>query len=121
MVYPLLDGTTKAMASQNPSDQLPHDHRMMHASAPLDAQRTQLESPGDEATDRHNGGNGHRHHKTASMVKVEREHLWFALVGVAVVFFKVILDSTIWRRSFMLFAWPTSVAVLGMLLVFYTE
>ncbi|PYX67540.1 MAG: hypothetical protein DMG78_27505 [Acidobacteria bacterium] len=58
---------------------------------------------------------------TAAMVKVEREHLWFALVGVLVVLFKVILDSTLWRRSFVAWLWPSCVAALGILLVLYTE
>ena len=58
---------------------------------------------------------------TAEMVKVEHQHLWFAVVGFAVVLFKVIYDSKIWRRSIVAFLWPTSVSVLGILLVFYTE
>ena len=121
MVYPLLDGTTRAMASENSGAQPVHDHRMMHSSAPLQGQRIRPEASGDEKMDRHNEVNGHQHHMTAAMVKVEHQHLWFAVVGFAVVLFKVIYDSKIWRRSIVPFLWPTSVSVLGILLVFYTE
>jgi len=120
MVYPLLDGTAKAMASENPGDQLLHDHTMMHSSAPLE-ERTQPEATGDEGMGSHNGSHGHQYHMTAAMVKVEHQHLWFAILGFAVVLFKVIHDSKIWRRSIVPFLWPTSVAVLGVLLVLYTE
>jgi len=116
-VYPLLDGTAKAMASENPGDQPLHDHMMMRSSAPLEAQRIQVAATGNEGM----GTHGHQHHMTAAMVKVEHQHLWFAIVGFAVVLFKVIYDSRISRRSIVPFLWPTSVAVLGVLLVLYTE
>ena len=121
MVHPLLDGTTKAMASENSGAQPAHDHRMMHSSVPLEGQRTKLEAAGDEAMNMHHEVNGHQHHMTAAMVKVEHQHLWFAVVGFAVVLFKVIYDSRIWRRSIVPLLWPTSVSVLGILLVFYAE
>ena len=120
VVYWLADRTTKAPVSENSSDLPPHDHRMMPAFAPPAVHQAKLESAGHEGTDRHNR-NGQPHRMTAAMAKVEREHLWFALVGIFVVLFKVILDSTIWRRSFVPFLWPSCVAALGMLLVFYTE
>jgi len=120
VVYWLADRTTKASISENFSDLEPHDHRMMPASAPPDVHQAKLESAGHEGTDRQNR-NGQPHRMTAAMAKVEREHLWFALVGGFVVLFKVILDSTIWRRSFVPFLWPSCVAALGMLLVLYTE
>jgi hypothetical protein len=120
VVYWLADRTSKSSVSESPSDLLPHDHRMMAASAPPDAHQAQLQAAVHEGTDSHNG-NGQPHRMTPAMAKVEREHLWFALVGVFVVLFKVILDNTIWRRSFVPFLWPSCVAVLGMLLVLYTE
>ena len=78
---------------------------------------SQLDTKG---IDRHDG-NGQPHRMTAAMVRVEREHLWFALVGVLVVLFKVILDSTLWRRSFVPFLWPSCFAALGIQLVLHTE
>jgi hypothetical protein len=119
VVYWLADRTTKTPVSGSTSDLLRYD-RTMPASAPPEAHQAHLEPAGHEGTDRHNG-NGQPHRMTAAMAKVEREHLWFALVGVFVVLFKVILDSTIWRRSFVPFLWPSCVAALGMLLVLYTE
>jgi hypothetical protein len=120
VVYWLADRTTKAPVSESPSDLPPHDHRMMPTSAAHEAHQAQLELAGHEGTDGHNG-NGQPHRMTAAMAKVEHQHLWFALVGVFIVLFKVILDSTIWRRSFVPFLWPSCVAALGMLLALYTE
>jgi hypothetical protein len=120
VVYWLADRTTKSPVSESPSDLLPHDHRMKPASASPEAHQAQLQSAIHEGIDRRNG-NGQPHCMTAALAKIEREHLWFALVGVFVVLFKVILDSTIWRRSFVPFLWPSCVAALGMLLVLYTE
>ena len=121
IVYPLLDGSTRAMASEKSGIEPVHDHRMMHSAAPPEDQRTKLEAAEDEKMDRHNDVNGHQHHMTAAMLNVEHQHLWFAVVGFAVVLFKVTYDSKIWRRSIVPFLWPASVAVLGILLVFYTE
>jgi hypothetical protein len=121
MVYPLLDGTAKAMASENSGAQAVHDHSMMHSSAPLEGQQTPLEATEDEAMNMHHEVSGHKHHMTAAMVKVEHQHLWFAVVGFALVLFKVIHDSKTWHRSIVPFLWPTGVAVLGILLVVYTE
>jgi hypothetical protein len=120
VVYWLADRTTRAPVSERSSGLQPHDHQMVPASAPPDVHQAKLEPTGHEGTDRRNR-NGQPHRMTAAMAKVEREHLWFALVGGLVVLFKVILDSTIWRRSFVPFLWPSCVAALGMLLVLYTE
>jgi hypothetical protein len=69
----------------------------------------------------HHGDHGAQHTMTASMLRVERQHMWFALIGIFVIFFKVIHDSAVWRHSFVPFLWPIWIFVLGMLLVFYTE
>ena len=63
----------------------------------------------------------HSHHMTASMLKVEHEHMWFALVGIAVILFKVIHDSGVWSRLYASHLWPGSIVLLGILLVLYTE
>ena len=117
-----VDRTTKAPASvsSSPGDLLPHDHGMMHASARVEG-AAHSETAGPKGIGSHNGGNVHQHVMTAAMVRVEHQHLWFAVVGIAVVLFKVIYDSEIWRRSFVPFLWPSCIAVLGMLLVLYTE
>jgi hypothetical protein len=63
----------------------------------------------------------HPHHMTASMLKVEHEHMWFALVGFGVILFKVIHDSGVWSRLYASHLWPSSIVLLGVLLVLYTE
>jgi hypothetical protein len=114
-----VDRTTKtpASVSPSPSDLLHHDHSMMHASGRVEGP-AHSETTAPEGVDSHNGG---KHLMNAAMVKVEHQHLWFALVGLAVVLFKVVHDGEMWRRSFVPFLWPSCIAVLGMLLVLYTE
>jgi hypothetical protein len=68
-----------------------------------------------------NGDSRLHHHMTAAMLKVEHQHQWFALIGIAIVLFKFLNDSAVWRRSFVPLLWPTCISVLGMLLIFYTE
>jgi len=117
-----VDNTTKAPASVSTSsrDLLHHDHGMMHASAQME-EPAPSETAGLEGVQSHNSGSAHQHHMTAAMVRVEHQHLWFALVGLAVVLFKVIHDSEIWRRSFVPFLWPSCIVSLGLLLVLYAE
>ncbi len=64
---------------------------------------------------------GHPHQMTAEMLKVEHQHLWYVVVGLAVALFKFISDGTLWRRSLTMRLWPACVTLLGVLLVFYTE
>ena len=47
--------------------------------------------------------------------------MWFALIGAFVIIFKMIHDSSVWRRSVVPVLWPICIVVLGMLLVLYTE
>jgi len=63
----------------------------------------------------------HDHHMTASAMKVEREHLWFVMVGVAVAVFKFLRDGNFWKRPLAAFVWPGFMSVLGLLLVVYKE
>jgi hypothetical protein len=121
----LVNATTKTAASpaMDRSDPPPamHDHMGSPGSVPLETQRPQAEVAAHEGMEMHSGSNGHQHPMTAAMLSVERQHLWFALIGVAVVLFKFIHDSALSPRSFIPFLWPSCVAVLGILLVFYTE
>ena len=55
------------------------------------------------------------------MLRVERQHLWFAVIGLGVALFKFVSDSALWRRSVALRLWPGFITLLGVLLVFYTE
>ena len=71
----------------------------------------------------HHGDDGMsaQHTMTSSMVLVEREHLWFAVVGAAIALFKFLSDGGFWRRWFLPYLWPSTMALLGVLLVFYRE
>ena len=63
----------------------------------------------------------HSHEMSEGMLRVERQHLWFAVIGLGVAFFKFVSDSALWRRSVALRLWPGFITLLGVLLVFYTE
>jgi hypothetical protein len=63
----------------------------------------------------------HHHQMTSSMLMVKREHFWFMIVGVSLALFKLISDRGLWRRYFFSQAWPSSMVLLGVLLVLYRE
>ena len=72
------------------------------------------------APDAHSAS-AHSHEMSEGMLRVERQHLWFAVVGLGVALFKFVSDSALWRRSVALRLWPGFITLLGVLLVFYTE
>lgn len=61
------------------------------------------------------------HIMTDSMVKVQREHFWFSIVGFGVALFKFLSDGKFWKRSFVPFLWPVCISILGVLLILYME
>lgn len=70
----------------------------------------------------HTGGSEHHHGGTMSARNhVEVQHLWFAVVGIALAVFKWVDDGDFWPGKFTTYLWPCSMLVLGMLLVLYTE
>lgn len=122
----LAEGKTKADMPQaaTPNDPAPamHHHMMMTGgSRSLETQQTPMPATAHEDMEMHKEEHGHQHHMTMSMLKVEREHMWFALIGAFVIIFKMIHDSSVWRRSVVPVLWPICIVVLGMLLVLYTE
>lgn len=66
-------------------------------------------------------GSGHEHAMDPTVMRVEREHLWFAVVGTAVALFKFLADGGFWKRGFVPYLWPGAITVLGVLLVLYRE
>ena len=68
-----------------------------------------------------NNPSAHSHEMSEGMLRVERQHLWFTVVGLAVALFKFVSDSALWRRSVVLRLWPGFITLLGVLLVLYTE
>jgi len=99
-----------------------HDHKLP-GLAPLERPRPQLEvaAAPHEDMEMHNASNRHQDHMTVSMLRVEQQHVWFALIGAAVVLFKFINDRATSPRHCISFLWPACIVVLGMLLVFYIE
>lgn len=85
-----------------------HDGHMSMAEPAIPAHE-------DHAASAHAG-----HVMDASMIKVKREHLWMTVVGLALALFKFLADSPRSRRILHV-AWPTAMACLGLLLVFYRE
>jgi hypothetical protein len=73
--------------------------------------------PGHDA----NNPSAHSHVMSEGMLRVERQHFWFTVVGFAVALFKFLSDGALWRRSLTLRLWPGLVTLLGVLLVLYTE
>jgi hypothetical protein len=120
----LANETTKAAeAAPDPpgQPQVTHDHAAFRAADPVGPQPPTQGKGAHEGMAMHTASESHPHHMTPAMLKVEREHLWFAIIGAAVVVFKFIYDSSLWRWRFVPFLWPSFIALLGILLVFYTE
>ena len=63
----------------------------------------------------------HSHLMTASMLRVEREHMWFMIIGLAIGLFKFISDGSFVRNRIIPVLWPSCITLLGIMLVFYRE
>jgi len=63
----------------------------------------------------------HHHVMSASMLLVEREHMWFLIVGLAIGLFKFVSDGEFFRNRIASWMWPTCMLLLGFMLVFYRE
>lgn len=63
----------------------------------------------------------HEHHMNGTMEKIQREHTWFVVVGIFVVLFKFVYDSSRSPVRIPFHLWASSMMVLGCLLLMYTE
>jgi hypothetical protein len=63
----------------------------------------------------------HEHHMNGAMEKIQREHSWFVVVGIFVVLFKFVYDSSRSPRGLPFHLWASSMMLLGCLLLMYTE
>jgi hypothetical protein len=63
----------------------------------------------------------HDHHMTTSMLLVEREHMSFMIVGLAIALFKFLADGEFFQRRVVPYIWPSGMVLLGVMLVFYKE
>jgi hypothetical protein len=63
----------------------------------------------------------HEHHMNGAMKKIQKEHAWFVVVGIFVVLFKFVYDSSRSPVRIPFHLWASSMMVLGCLLLMYTE
>ena len=64
----------------------------------------------------------HQHHlMSASMLRVEREHMWFMIVGLTIALFKFLSDGEFFHSRIVQYMWPSCMVLLGFMLVFYRE
>ena len=62
----------------------------------------------------------HDHHKNDAVLKIERQHMWFAIIGFCVAFFKC-LDDMRPSAKIARYPWAQCIIALGVLLVLYVE
>lgn len=115
------------------------------ANPPLVAVLEPLPKPQDSARqESDHAGNGHHHHGEESLVasaaeatpagnhhdhhlmnpkmqRIQRQHVWMAILGIAVAMFKFLADGGFLRNRIVAYLWPSAVAALGLLLIFYRE
>lgn len=63
----------------------------------------------------------HGHAMTATMLKIQRQHLWMTIAGIVFAVSKFMADSRSSPSRFMQFVWPSAMLCLGALLVMYRE
>jgi hypothetical protein len=118
------EAATRVEASPDPMPGM-HHHASTPNSSPIDDQlgiSTSMEHISNDMPSHHgNSPSAHSHEMSEGMLRIEREHFWFTVVGLAVALFKFISDNALWRRTFVLHLWPSFVTLLGVLLVLYTE
>ncbi len=104
-------------AATEPAPAAQHQHA---ATEPAPAAQHQHATPAP-APQHGEHAAGQAHVMTPTMVRVQREHLWFAVVGAAVALFKFLSDARFWKVGFLPYLWPGAITVLGVLLVLYRE
>jgi hypothetical protein len=107
---------------------------IMIAKATKDDQHQRMHHPSEHALALESGSmamdvsplstvnTNHQHHRmTESMLHVEREHMWFMVVGLAIALFKFLSDGEFFYSRIVQYMWPSCVVLLGFMLVFYRE
>jgi len=131
LVNPALDVDGKAREASltlDDANSTPDHHHPMQASTP-DVSNA---APTDHGAMRMNHSQmttavpahvpaSHHHVMTQSMRRVEREHMWFLIVGLAIGLFKFISDGEFFRNRIVPCMWPICTVLLGFMLVFYRE
>lgn len=101
--------TTHHVSENAPSILQPSAMPMDHSQMTMDA-----EPHSTVANDQH-------HMMTASMLLVERQHLWFLIVGLAIAVFKFLADGEFFQNHIVPYMAPGCMLLLGFLLMFYRE
>ncbi|HEY6972109.1 MAG TPA: hypothetical protein VJA94_23055 [Candidatus Angelobacter sp.] len=63
----------------------------------------------------------HEHGATGPAAKIQREHGWFAVAGFCIAFFKLLYDAARPPAPVRRYLWASSVVLLGLLLLLYSE
>src|SRR5215469_12466561 len=92
------------------------DSVIYSSSMPMDHSQMEM-----DATRASNIPISHHHAMTASTLRVEREHMWFMIVGLAIGLFKFISDGEFFRTRVVPYLWPSCMVLLGFMLMFYRE
>jgi len=95
-----------------------NDKDMESSSMPMDHSKMMMDAPAEDAM---NAGDHHHHMMTASMLLVERQHMWFMIVGLAIGLFKFHSDSEFVQSRIVPYMWPSCMTLLGIMLVLYRE
>ncbi len=67
------------------------------------------------------GMTGHGHAMTGTMMKIQREHIGFSIVGAGVAISKFVYDGGFLKNRVLPFIWPACISILGVMLLLYTE
>ena len=101
----------------HPSEEAKHENDMESSAMPMDHSHMMMDYSSGDAM---NAGE-HHHIMTASMLLVEREHMWFMIVGLAIGLFKFLSDSEFVQSRIVPYMWPSCMTLLGVMLVLYRE
>jgi len=87
-----------------------------HSTMPMDHSKMAMSVATDDGIP-----TSHHHVMTESMLRVERQHMWFLAIGLAIGLFKFISDGEFFRNRMVPCMWPTCMLLLGFMLVLYRE
>jgi hypothetical protein len=107
--------TQEIASNTDMSDMDMHNHSAMMA---MHGDQMQQNSPPEADPP----AEGHHHYQMDPVaMRVEREHFWFLVVGVGIALCKFVSDSSLWRRAFVPYLWPSGMVLLGILVLLYRE
>jgi len=108
------EAITQDRGVHDPSEEATNAHGLESDSMPMD--HSHMGSDNSPLAAVH-----HVHHMTTSMLLVERQHIWFMIVGLAIILFKFLADGEFFQTRAIPYIWPNWMVLLGVMLVFYKE